>query len=407
MFAGKRILLVIGGGIAAYKSLELIRGLKKRGASVRVVLTRAAKAFVTPLSAASLSGEKVYSDLFDLGDETEMGHITLSRLSDLVVIAPATADLMAKLANGLANDLASTLLLATDTQVLMAPAMNVRMWEHAATRRNAKTLAQDGILFIGPEEGEMACGEYGFGRMAEPADILAAMEKIFVEQAADQPLKGKRIIVTSGPTREPIDPVRFLSNHSSGKQGAAIAEALAGRGAQVAFVTGPGAVIPAHENIRIIPVETARDMLAAVTDELPADAAVFVAAVADWRVDEVAANKKKKGAAPATLQLVENPDILAHVSRLKPEARPQLVIGFAAETEDMLNNATEKRIRKGCDWILANDVSRPGVMGGDENRISLIDKDGAAQWPEMRKSEVAQKLADKIAATLAPEEKAR
>ncbi len=407
MFAGKRILLVIGGGIAAYKSLELVRGLKKRGASVRVVLTRAAKAFVTPLSAASLSGEKVYDDLFDPGDETQMGHINLSRIADLIVVAPATADLMAKLAHGLANDLASTLLLATDTQVLMAPAMNVRMWEHAATRRNVASLERDGILFTGPAEGEMACGEYGFGRMAEPADILAAMQKIFAERAAGQPLKGRRIIVTSGPTREPVDPVRFLSNRSSGKQGAAIAESLAVRGAQVAFVTGPGAVIPAHENIKIIPVESARDMLAAVTAALPADAAVFVAAVADWRVDEVAANKKKKGAALETLRLVENPDILAHVSRLKPEARPQLVIGFAAETEDLLANATEKRARKGCDWILANDVSRPGVMGGDENRITLIDEDGAAQWPEMRKTGVAQKLADKIAAALAPEGNSR
>jgi len=396
-------LLIIGGGIAAYKSLELIRGLKKRGALVRVVLTRAAKQFVTPLSAASLSGEKVYDDLFDLSDETEMGHINLSRISDLIVVAPATADLMAKLSGGLANDLASTLLLATDTPVLMAPAMNVRMWEHAATRRNVNTLKSDGIDFVGPDEGEMACGEYGFGRMSEPQDIIDAIGKAMAASVADQPLAGKRILITSGPTREPIDPVRYISNRSSGKQGAAIATALAVRGAAVIFVSGPGAVIPAHKNVQIVPVESARDMLEAVTAALPADAAIFVAAVADWRVAQIADAKQKKGGAPKAIQLVENPDILAHVSRLKGAQRPKLVVGFAAETEDLLKNARHKLTQKRCDWILANDVSQPGVMGGDENRIHVIDKDGTKSWPRMSKQQVAEKLADRIASALAPQ----
>ncbi|HHK73806.1 MAG TPA: bifunctional phosphopantothenoylcysteine decarboxylase/phosphopantothenate--cysteine ligase CoaBC [Rhizobiales bacterium] len=404
MFAGKRILLIIGGGIAAYKSLELIRGLKKRGARVRVVLTRAAREFVTPLSAASLSGEKVHDDLFDLVDETEMGHINLSRISDLVVVAPATADLMAKLANGLANDLASTLLLATDTPVLMAPAMNLRMWEHAATRRNVKTLARDGITFIGPAEGDMACGEYGPGRMAEPPEIVEAIGKALLAEAADQPLRGRRILVTSGPTREPIDPVRYISNHSSGKQGAAIAEALARRGAHVVFITGPGALQPDHEGIQILPVNTARDMLAAVNGALPADAAIFVAAVADWRVEEVAGDKIKKDASAKTLKLVENPDILARISQLEAEKRPSLVIGFAAETGDLLANAAAKRIRKGCDWILANDVSQPGVMGGDENQIHLIDENGTSSWPRMSKAQLAEKLADAIDRALSSKE---
>ena len=406
MFASKRILLVIGGGIAAYKSLELIRDLKKRGVQVRVVLTRAASEFVTPLSAAALSGEKIHDDLFDLSDETEMGHINLSRISDLVVVAPATADLMAKLANGLANDLASTLLLATDAPVLMAPAMNVRMWEHAATRRNVKILRRDGVRFIGPDEGEMACGEHGFGRMAEPQEIAAAIGRVLAETPADQPLHGKRVILTSGPTREPIDPVRYISNHSSGKQGAAIAMALAARGARVVFITGPGAERPAHEHIQIIPVETARDMLGAVTDALPADIAVFVAAVADWRVDEVASAKKKKGGAPETLKLVENPDILAHVSQLGANERPALVIGFAAETDDLLENARQKRARKGCDWILANDVGQPGVMGGDTNQVYLVDKNKTTSWPQMSKTDVAEKLAQKITETLLMQETA-
>ncbi|MEQ9259542.1 MAG: bifunctional phosphopantothenoylcysteine decarboxylase/phosphopantothenate--cysteine ligase CoaBC [Roseovarius sp.] len=396
MLAGKRILLIIGGGIAAYKALDLIRRLKERGASVTPVLTRAGEEFVTPLSVSALAGQKVFRDLFDLTDEAEMGHIELSRSADLIVVAPATADLMAKMAGGFAGDLASTLLLATDTPVLLAPAMNVRMWEHAATQRNIETLKGDGIVMVGPNEGDMACGEFGPGRMAEPMEIVAAVEA----RLGDGPLKGRRVLVTSGPTHEPIDPVRYIANRSSGAQGTAIARALAALGAEVVFVTGPADVAP-PEGVEVVRVSSAREMLAAVEAALPADAAVFAAAVADWRVKSASEIKMKKvqGALPV-LEFEENPDILATVSARK-EARPGLVVGFAAETNDVVENATAKRDRKGCDWIVANDVSAAtGIMGGTENAVTLISADGAEEWPRMGKAEVAARLAAKIAAAL-------
>ena len=397
MLASKRILLIIGGGIAAFKSLELIRRLRERGASVAPVLTRAGAEFVTPLSVSALAGQRVYSDLFDLTDEAEMGHIELSRSADLIVVAPATADLMAKMAAGQADDLASTLLLATDTPVLIAPAMNVRMWQHAATQRNIATLKADGIGFVGPNEGDMACGEFGPGRMAEVPVMVASIETAL----SDGPLKGRRILVTSGPTYEPIDPVRYIANRSSGAQGTAIARALAALGAEVVFVTGP-ATKPPPEGVEVIRVETAREMLAAVKAALPADAAIFAAAVADWHVAGQSDRKMKKtaGAMPA-LEFVENPDILATVAhRLKD--RPRLVIGFAAETHDVVEHATAKRARKGCDWILANDVSHAtGIMGGTENAVTLITGEGAETWPRMGKRDVARQLADRIAQVLA------
>lgn len=396
MLAGKRILLVIGGGIAAYKSLLLIRLLKGAGAAVTPVLTRAGAEFVTPLSVSALAGEKVHEALFDLTDEAEMGHIQLSRVANLVVVAPATADLMAKLATGRAEDLASTLLLATDTPVLMAPAMNVRMWEHPATQRNLTQLKADGVRFVGPDAGEMACGEFGPGRMAEPEAIFAAI----VAALGGGPLQGKHVLVTSGPTHEPIDPVRYIANRSSGAQGTAIAAALRDLGARVTFVTGP-AVVPPPEGVDVIRVETASQMLAAVEAALPADAAVMAAAVADWRVANASGQKMKKGGsgkAPA-LEFAENPDILATVS--KGANRPALVVGFAAETQDVLAHATAKRARKGCDWIVANDVSpETGIMGGAENAVTLITADGAEVWPRMGKDEVAQKLALRIGAAL-------
>ncbi|MCR9089125.1 MAG: bifunctional phosphopantothenoylcysteine decarboxylase/phosphopantothenate--cysteine ligase CoaBC [Rhodobacteraceae bacterium] len=401
MLAGKRILLIIGGGIAAYKSLELIRLYQKAGASVVPVLTRAAEQFVTPLSASALAGEKVYRDLFDLTDEAEMGHIELSRAADLVVVAPATADLMAKMAGGLANDLASTLLMATDKRVLIAPAMNVRMWDHAATRRNLATLLSDGVLTVGPDEGDMACGEFGFGRMAEPPAIVAATEAAFGGEALSGPLSGRHVLVTSGPTHEPIDPVRYIANRSSGAQGSAIGGALARLGARVSFVTGPTAIAPPH-GVEVIAVETAAEMLAAVEGALPADAAVFAAAVADWRVLRESTSKVKKapGEGPPPLELAENPDILASVAR-RNETRPTLVVGFAAETDDVIANATAKRARKGCDWILANDVSPgTGIMGGSENAVTLITEAGAESWPRMGKVAVAERLAARIAAAL-------
>ncbi len=396
---GKRILLIIGGGIAAYKCLELIRLIRKAGGAVSPVLTRAGAEFVTPLSAASLAGEKVHDRLFDLTDEAEMGHIQLSRSADLVVVAPATADLMAKMAGGHADDLASTLLMATDTPVLIAPAMNVRMWQHAATRRNLATLAADGIAVVGPNEGDMACGEYGPGRMAEPEEIFAAISARF---GVSGRLAGRRVIVTSGPTHEPIDPVRYLANRSSGAQGSAIAAALHELGAEVVLVTGP-ATAPLPAGPQIVQVETAREMLAAVESALPADGAVFVAAVADWRVVSASASKiKKDGAAncPA-LEMTENPDILKTVAQLPPGKRPALVVGFAAETDDVIANATAKRARKGCDWIVANDV-RPetGIMGGAENAVTLITADGAEEWPRASKREVARRLAERIADAL-------
>ncbi len=395
---GKSVLLIIGGGIAAYKSLELVRRLKDRGVSVRAIMTKAAAEFVTPLSVASLSGERVFQDLFSLTDEAEMGHIQLSRSADLVVVAPATADLMAKLAGGHANDLASTALLATDKAVLMAPAMNVRMWNHPATQRNLKTLKSDGVLFVGPNEGDMACGEFGPGRMAEPNEIASAIENYFRSDRGA--LDGVRALVTAGPTQEPLDPVRFIANRSSGKQGYAIADALARAGADTTLVSGPVEIAP-PTGVWLLKVTTAREMLAACESALPADVAVCTAAVADWRPEITANNKikKEKGAATPSIRLIENPDILATLA--KHRQRPQLLIGFAAETEDVVAHAAAKRLRKGCDWIVANDVSpHTGIMGGERNTVHLITANGAENWPELAKSEVGSRLAARIAETL-------
>lgn len=392
---GKRILLIIGGGIAAFKSLDLIRRLRERGHDVVPVLTSAATEFVTPLSVSALAGQKVYQDLFDLNDESEMGHIELSRAADLVVVAPATADLMAKMAAGLANDLASTLLLATDKCVLIAPSMNVRMWEHAATQRNLATLEKDGILTCGPNEGDMACGEFGFGRMAEPMEIIGAIEAA----VNDGPLKGKHILVTSGPTHEPIDPVRYIVNRSSGAQGTAIARALLALGARVTFVTGP-ADVAAPVGVEVVAVQTAAQMLNAVQSLTDLDVGVFAAAVADWRMANASDQKiKKDGNGLPVLEFAENPDILATVCG--SDNRPKLVVGFAAETQNVIENATAKRKRKGCDWIIANDVSpATGIMGGAENDVTLISATGAEDWPRMGKDQVAQKLAARIAEAL-------
>ncbi|PWR20635.1 bifunctional phosphopantothenoylcysteine decarboxylase/phosphopantothenate--cysteine ligase CoaBC [Zavarzinia compransoris] len=400
--ADKRILLVVGGGIAAYKSLELIRRLRERGIAVRAILTRAAQHFVTPLSVSALTGDKAYVDLFSLTDEAEMGHIQLSRDADLLVVAPATADLMAKMANGHADDLATTALLATDKPVLIAPAMNVRMWNHLATRRNHARLIADGVTVIGPNDGDMACGEYGPGRMAEPHEILAGIEA-FYQSRGDRPLLGKRIVVTSGPTHEPIDPVRYIANRSSGQQGHALAAALAKLGAQVTLISGPVTLAdPAGVETRH--VETARQMAAAVDAALPADIAVCAAAVADWRVAGEADQKIKKdgsGRVPA-LSFVENPDILATISRPGPR-RPALVVGFAAETEKVVDHAKAKLARKGCDWIIANDVgSGPdgGVMGAADNTIHIVTAEGTESWPRLPKTEVASRLAARIAQTV-------
>jgi phosphopantothenoylcysteine decarboxylase/phosphopantothenate--cysteine ligase len=397
MLAGKRVLLIIGGGIAAYKALLLIRLLTGQGAAVTPVLTRAGAEFVTALSVGALAGEKVHDQLFDLTAEAEMGHIELSRSADLIVVAPATADLLAKMAAGRADDLASTLLLATDTPVLVAPAMNVRMWLHPATQRNIAQVQADGVRFVGPDEGEMACGEFGPGRMAEPEAILGAIRAML----ADGPLTGRHVLVTSGPTHEPIDPVRYIANRSSGAQGAAIAAALRDLGARVTFVTGPASV-PPPDGVQVVRVETAVQMFAAVQAALPADAAVFAAAVADWRVANAGAQKMKKdgsGKAPA-LDFAENPDILATVAKLG-KGRPKLVVGFAAETEAVVDHATAKRARKGCDWIVANDVSpATGIMGGAQNAVTLITEKGAEVWPRMAKAAVAEKLAARIAEAL-------
>ncbi|WP_299418850.1 bifunctional phosphopantothenoylcysteine decarboxylase/phosphopantothenate--cysteine ligase CoaBC [uncultured Shimia sp.] len=396
MLTDKRILLIIAGGIAAYKSLELIRRLRERGAWVTPVLTRAAEEFVTPLSVSSLAGEKAYRDLFDLTDEADMGHIQLSRSADLIVVAPGTADLMAKMANGLANDMASTLLLATDTPVLVAPAMNVRMWDHPATQRNLAQLKADGLTFVGPNEGDMACGEFGPGRMSEPMEIVQAIQGALSEG----PLQGKRVLVTSGPTHEPIDPVRYIANRSSGAQGTEIANALVKLGAEVVFVTGPaGAARP--DGVHLVEVQTAAEMMDSVRGCLPADAAIFCAAVADWRVASASDSKikKTKGGLP-TLEFAENPDILATVSQMG-DGRPGLVVGFAAETDDVIDNATAKRLRKGCDWIVANDVSpATGIMGGSENAVTLISDAGSEAWPRMGKADVAEKLAARVAEML-------
>lgn len=415
--AGKRVLLIIGGGIAAYKSLELIREISRRGGAVRCILTKAGAEFVTPISVGSLSGDTVYTDLFSLTDEAAMGHIELSRSADLVVVAPATADLMAKMAQGLANDLATTALLATDKRILIAPAMNVRMWEHPATLRNLATLRADGVSVVGPDEGEMACGEYGFGRMAEPKSIADAIDALLAPGpalltlgtstaprqgiAAVGPLVGRSVLITSGPTLEPIDPVRFLSNRSSGKQGHALAASAAQLGATVTLVSGPVA-LPDPPGVTTIHVETAREMLAAVETALPADLAIFCAAVADWRVAMESTQKVKKSAgAPPALSLVQNPDILATIAGLKT-GRPALVVGFAAETENVIEYARDKLRRKGCDLIIANDVgSGTDVMGGDENAVHIVSHDSVVSLRRLPKTEIADRLVRLFADRLA------
>ncbi len=397
---GKRLLLIIGGGIAAYKCLDLIRRLKEKGMSVRTILTRSGAEFVTPLSISGLSGEKVYTDLFSLTDEVEMGHIRLSREADLVLVAPATADMMAKMAAGLADNLATTALLATDKPVMIAPSMNSRMWEHAATRRNLQQLKEDGVHIIPPGSGELACGEEGTGRLAEVDDMIGAIEFFFKPSGPhEEPLAGKHILITAGPTYEAIDPVRYMANRSSGKQGYAIARALADLGAKVTLVSGP-TNLAAPAGLQMIPVESAAEMLAACQNALPADVAICVAAVADWRVSNCAGQKIKKqdGALPA-LQLTENPDILKILSTDKVN-RPELVIGFAAETENIAANAQAKLKRKGCDWIVANDVSTkdgPSVMGGDYNKVILFRGKDREDWALGHKDEIAKNLAQKIA----------
>ena len=397
--SGKTILLIIGGGIAAYKSLELIRLLTGKGVGIRTIMTKAAEEFVTPLSVASLTGQKVHTALFSLTDEIEMGHIELSRAADLLVVAPATADLMAKMAHGHASDLASTTLLATDKPVLIAPAMNVRMWHHAATQRNLQQLKRDGVLLVGPNEGDMACSEYGLGRMAEPAEIVAAIEAALVPKP--QPLKGKKVLITAGPTREAIDPVRYISNYSCGKQGYAIAAAAVALGAETVLVSGP-VDLPIPPGVQMIPVTSAVEMLAASERELPSDIAIFTAAVADWRVakEKDQKIKKDKNGIP-TLQFEENPDILQTIAK-RTSKRPKLVVGFAAETENLVDNARDKLKKKGCDLIVANDVSpASGVMGGDTNTVHLVSAAGVETWPRMSKQEVARRLMDLLATKLA------
>jgi phosphopantothenoylcysteine decarboxylase/phosphopantothenate--cysteine ligase len=397
MLHGRRVLLIISGGIAAYKSLDLIRRLRERGAGVRCILTRGGAQFVTPLAVATLSRHKVFQDLFSLTDESEIGHIRLARECDLVVVAPATADLLAKMAHGLADDLASTVLLATDTPVLVAPAMNFVMWANAATQANLKTLRSRHVRVVGPESGELAEGETGMGRMSEPLAIVAAIEEIF---AASGPLTGRRALVTSGPTYEAVDPVRFIGNRSSGKQGHAIAAALAALGADTTLVTGPTHLAD-PPGVHVTHIESAEEMLAACQAALPVDVAVCAAAVADWRAKERRNQKIKKNGKLPALELVENPDILATLSA-KAAARPPLVIGFAAETENVVANAVAKRKRKGCDWIVANDVSAgTGTFGGDANRVHLIDGAGSETWPRLAKDEVARRLAQRIAEHLA------
>ena len=388
---GKRILLIVGGGIAAYKSLDLVRRLKERGSSVRAILSKGGAEFVTPLSLSVLSEEKVFTDLFDLKDEAEIGHIRLSREADLIVVAPATADLLAKMAHGSADDLATAVLLATDKKVLVAPAMNVRMWQHAATKRNVARLREDGIAFVGPNEGEMACGEYGPGRMAEPGEIIDAIETLLGAKAAGL-LAGRRVLITSGPTQEPIDPVRYIANRSSGRQGHALARAAAALGAEVTLVSGPVS-LPDPEGVRVVKVETAHEMMAATLEALPADIAICAAAVADWRAAHEAAHKlKKQGQGETVLKLAQNPDILATIAGLG-QKRPRLVIGFAAETENLIPNATAKRRAKGADWIVANDVwPGTGAMGGDQTQVHLITPAGVEVWPPMSKDETAARL---------------
>jgi len=393
--SGKRVLLIVAGGIAAFKAAELIRLLRRAGCGVTCVLTGNGGQFVTPLTLQALSESKVYSALFSLTDENEMGHIELSRAADLLVVAPATANILAKMAGGLADDLASTVLLATDKPVLVAPAMNVRMWLHPATQANMAVLKGRGVLDVGPNEGAMACNEFGFGRMAEPVEILAAIEAAL----SDGPLTGRHVIVTSGPTHEPIDPVRYLANRSSGRQGHAIAAALAALGARVTLVSGPVS-IPDPAGVEMRRVETAAEMLAACQAALPADAAIFAAAVADWRVANTSAGKIKKGEATPSFELVPNPDILATIAAAGP-ARPRLVVGFAAETDDLMTNAQGKLRRKNADWIVANDVSsETGIMGGAENEIHLVTAGGVEDWPRLDKQEVARRLARRITEAL-------
>ena len=397
----KRVLLIIGGGIAAYKSLDLIRRLKERGLSVRCILTKAAEHFVTPLAAGAIVGERVFTDLFDPAHEFDVGHIRLAREADLVVVAPATADLMAKMAHGLAPDLATAVLLATSAKILLAPAMNPHMWAHKATQRNLAQLIADGVALVGPNEGEMAeAGERGFGRMAEPLEIAAAVDRLLEASRAAQPLKGKRVLVTSGPTHEPIDPVRYIANRSSGKQGHAIAAAAARAGAEVTLVSGPVG-IPDPPGVNVVHVESAREMLRAVERALPADVAIFAAAVADWRVEAAKQKiKKSPGQAAPALTLAENPDILSTIAH-RSKDRPPLVIGFAAETENVIGNAKAKLARKGCDWILANDVSpQTGIMGGDRNTIELVTAEGVEPWPPQTKDDVAAMLIARIAQAL-------
>ncbi len=397
----KRVLLIIGGGIAAYKSLDLIRRLKERGIAVRCVLTKAAEHFVTPLSAGALLGEPAFTELFDARSEFDVGHIRLARETDLIVVAPATADLMAKMAGGLASDLATAVLLATGAKILLAPAMNPLMWSNKATQRNLAQLVADGVALVGPNEGEMAeSGERGVGRMAEPLEIAAAAEKL-LSARANRPLAGTRVLITSGPTHEPIDPVRYIANRSSGKQGHAIAAAAAEAGADVTLVSGP-VNLPDPPGVTIVKVETAREMLQAVERALPADVAIFAAAVADWRVAHAGEQKIKKKAGQATpdLSLTENPDILSAVAHRRSQ-RPTLVIGFAAETENVAANAKDKLARKGCDWILANDVSpQTGIMGGDSNTIQLVTAKGIKAWPPQTKQDVAAMLIARIAAEI-------
>lgn len=404
MTGGKRVLLIIGGGIAAYKSLDLIRRLRERGVKVKVVMTAAAQQFITPLAAGALTAEKVYTDLFDREAEQDVGHIRLARDTGLIIVAPATADLMAKMAQGLAGDLATTVLLATNRPVLVAPAMNPAMWAHPATQRNVATLKSDGIAFIGPESGEMAeSGEAGLGRMAEPLAIAErALELLEAGSTLPaRPLAGKHVVITSGPTHEPIDPVRYIANRSSGKQGHAIAAAAAEAGARVTLISGP-VTLPDPAGVTVIPVETAKEMLAAVEAALPADVAIMAAAVADWRVAQEGSEKIKKDGSgqPPALALVENPDILSTVGHLAGN-RPRLVVGFAAETQNLIANAQGKLQRKAADWIVANDVSpSTGVMGGDANTVRIVTHDGIEDWPTLGKTEVARRLVARIAAAL-------
>jgi phosphopantothenoylcysteine decarboxylase/phosphopantothenate--cysteine ligase len=402
MLDGKRILLIVSGGIAAYKCPELVRRLKEKGAAVRCVLTAGGAEFVTALTLAAVSEDKVYQDLFSLTDESEMGHIRLSREADLLLVAPATANLLAKMAGGIADDLATTALLATDKPVMVAPAMNVRMWEHPATKANVATLAQRGVRFVGPEEGDMACGEWGLGRMSEPDAIVAAVEDFFRAgyAAAERRLAGVRALVTSGPTYEAIDPVRFIANRSSGKQGHAIAAALAHLGGDTTLVSGPTR-LPDPPGVTVVRVESAREMLEACEKSLPVEIAVCAAAVSDWRVAQPAAAKiKKRKGRPPVLELAENPDILAHLSQAA-NRRPKLVVGFAAETENVVANATKKRAAKGCDWMLANDVSpAAGTFDGDSNTVHLISAEGVEPWPRLSKQALAERLAARIADAL-------